>query len=118
MTMRSYRSCDGKDQALREGRADACSLGDRDAVSATKVHGPVGAASLGISHSIWWELGVENMGRYGLQDTAIPQSNLRQNWLTQYEIWGQGRDTNTYFGFLFISYIRNLISIGLRGIFC
>lgn len=101
MTMRSYRSHDGKDQGLREGRADACSLGYGVAASTTKIHGPVGTASLETYHSIWCEPGVENLGRSGLQHTEIPESNLSQNWLTQCEIWGSGRDIKTYFGFFF-----------------
>lgn len=99
--MRSYRSHDGKDQGLREGRADACSLGYGVAASTTKIHGPVGTASLETYHSIWCEPGVENLGGSGLQHTEIPESNLSQNWLTQCEIWGSGRDIKTYFGFFF-----------------
>lgn len=83
MTMRSCRSNDGEHQAFREGRADACSLGDGGAVTVTKVHGPVGAAPLGISHSIWWEPGTENLQGSGLQRAAIPESSLHQTWLTK-----------------------------------
>lgn len=106
MTMRSYRSHDSKDQALKEGRADACSLGDGGAASTTKVHGPMVAAPWGTSHSIWWEPGMQNLQGSALHHAAIPESSLHQNWITNCEIWERGRDINAYFGFFFISYMN------------